>query len=306
MLLLIIFLLLFASVTMAIPTDGTDETYQNMNLLDDLSDIVFDAWVYVNSMSQPGAADQVVYADNMDGAVASPPTAQGLFQYPSPDPSNIQPYVYPQVATEASMFQQGNHIQTSPPIQETHLPTEATSDLTASNVMQFDENQPQMDVAVQGWVDEAYATGYRFQSPNYPQGPVHMQTIQQDPNNVATLPQPPHSERTQSLQPLRTPGQPSTPSASLGNLRCDHPGCRYRCWRQCDLQHHLRYHIPMRRRPYECPLCHHRFLYPREVRRHMSTHGLGDRHHCPNNRCRFATRGFGRPDHLLRHLRRCH
>ena len=306
MLLLIIFLLLFASVTMATPTDGTDDTYQDMNFLDDLSDIFLNAWVYVNTMNQPVAADQVVFADNMDGAVASPGTAQGVFQYPSPNPTNIQPYVYPQGATEASVFQQGNHIQTAPPTQPSERSSERSPGLTSMNVMQFDGPQPQMDVAVQSWVDEAYATGYRFQAPNYPQVLAHMQTNQQHPNNVAMLPGPSPTEQTQSLPALHTNGQSSAPSAQPGHLRCDHPGCHHTFQRRCDLHHHLRYHVPMLHRPYECPLCHRRFNYPREVRWHMPSHGLGPRQRCPHDRCRFATRGFGRRDHLLRHLRNCH
>lgn len=92
----------------------------------------------------------------------------------------------------------------------------------------------------------------------------------------------------------------------LGSIRCNYTGCTFRRGRREALRHHQRSHIPMAERPYPCPNCPMRFLYPREVGRHLTTHGIGARHYCPHDRCRYATEGFGRRDHLVRHVRAKH
>jgi hypothetical protein len=251
----------------------------------------------------PTTADGFVVVDNLynlDGAVASPGTPRGVFQYPSPSPMDIQPYVYPPNIMGPTMIQQNNQMQTPLP------DSDRMPDLTALNVMQLDEPQPQQDVAMQSWVDGTYAAGYRNQAPHSHQASADRPTGQEQPHNNTMLASQRLTLLGQYQQPRQTTSQPPTSTASLGYLQCDHPGCRTTCPTRGALNHHIRYHTPADRRPHQCSLCPQRFLHPREVRRHMSTHGIGPRHLCPIPRCPWAIRGFGRRDHLLRHLRRFH
>ncbi|KAF2864504.1 hypothetical protein K470DRAFT_254142 [Piedraia hortae CBS 480.64] len=71
-------------------------------------------------------------------------------------------------------------------------------------------------------------------------------------------------------------------------------------------------------KPYICPICppwnpngteeHKAFTHPKDLRRHMRTHNTdpAKRFYCPVKGCKFATRGFNRNDHLVRHLERLH
>lgn len=303
---LVIFLLLFASITMALPTDGTEEAYPDEGVLDDLAGLAMNLWDYVIDL--PLTADQYTVLGNVDGAVASPATPQGVFQYPSPNPNNLYPYVYPPAVMDLNEVQHNTQLQSQlqTPEEQMQASTGRRPDLCAMNVMQMDEHHAQMTDIVQDWVDDAYATGCRNQTGGFQQTPLPRQ-IAPHPSPVDHMHATPSSVvPTQAQQPYIPTGQPSISSASVGYLTCDEPGCSYTCQRRCDMSHHLRYHVPAHRRPHHCPLCHRRFLYPREVRRHMPTHGIGTRHCCPIPRCPYATRGFGRRDHLLRHLRNRH
>ena len=305
-LLLVIFILLFASMTMAFPMEGTDDVYQDGdNILDDLSSF---AMSFVDCFVNPPTTvdDGYVVVDNLDGAVASPGTPRGVFQYPSPNPMNVQPYFYPPNIMGPPMIQQNDRMQISLPNPASQAFVERMPDLTALNVMQFEEPQPQQDMAVQSWVDDTYATGYRNQSSQLQQAsadrPLGQQPIYNNtmpPETRATIP-------TQTQQPHQTINQPTTSTASVGYLQCDYPGCERTFPNRGALNHHARYHTPMNRRRYPCSRCQRRFLHPREVERHMTTHGIGPRHLCPIPQCTWAVRGFARRDHLLRHWRRCH
>lgn len=132
-----------------------------------------------------------------------------------------------------------------------------------------------------------------------------------------------HSNINPSLQhlPLLDLGYPevlstsprakSEPRSGPGHRphRCDHTGCSVSCATLTDLRHHRRCHTPMHRRPHGCPRCPRRFLYPRELARHMPTHGSEyslQRFICPDAECSYAIRGFLRRDHLIRHVRARH
>lgn len=116
-------------------------------------------------------------------------------------------------------------------------------------------------------------------------------------------------------QPPQPPPQWST-RATDGNgsptyidpLRCQHPHCIYVARTRGQLRQHRRYHIPEYLRPFGCPYesCTRRFNFPREVQRHLPVHRQLPRFYCPYTGCRAARRGFGREDHLTRHLRDIH
>ena len=303
--LLVIFILLFASMTMAFPMDGTDDVYQDGdNIIDDLSGIAMNVVDFFIDL--PTTSDGFVVVDNIDGAVASPGSTQGILQYLSPDPMNMQPYVHPQGLMAQSIIQQHHSMPTPLPNPANQVVAARMPGLTALNVMQLDQPQPQQDVAVQSWVDDSYATGYRNQSPQFQQASLDMQLAQEQSHNHTMQMDSQGTRRAPAPQPHPTTIQPTTSTASLGYLQCDHPGCETTCRTRGALNHHRRYHIPMHRRPYQCSLCPRRFLHPREVERHMTTHCVGPRHYCPFPRCPLAIRGLARRDHLLRHLRRFH
>jgi len=99
---------------------------------------------------------------------------------------------------------------------------------------------------------------------------------------------------------------PSSGRNTSARYRCDHIGCNHVSRTSADRRHHRRYHTPASQRPHGCPLCTSRFLTPREVQRHLVTHGVGDRYYCAILSCPYATKGFGRKDHLTRHVRSRH
>lgn len=301
---LVIFLLLFASMTMAFPMDGTDESYHDWAFVDDFTTFATGAWDSVLDM--PTTTDQLGIQSNLDGAVPSPGTLQGMYHYPSPASANNQAYIYPEGMADMSTVGQYDLTQAMSNLLQHQYAGGRQPDLCPLNVMQLDQAVPRTDVVVQDWVNGAYALGDRNQTSPVQQVLFHWQPNQQTAQVNApqtTLPTP-LPVVTQSPHPPT--GQPSTSTASVGYLRCDHPNCDYTCTRRCDMTHHRRCHLPPHRRPHVCVVCSRRFLFPRELRRHMAAHGVGARHLCPHSLCRYASRGFGRSDHLMRHLRNCH
>ena len=189
--------------------------------------------------------------------------------------------------------------------------TPHTNGLTTGAVSQLQENVMETQAnAMQSWIAEAYLAGQRVQPSNQSQaGTSRSQQGAPTPlfstsffgqaqfeRQYAMSQQ--HIERATSLQ--------SDTRTTIGNLSCDHPGCDHTCTSSDDLKHHRRCHIPTEQRPHPCPYCTQRFLYPREVERHLPTHGLGLRYYCKHSSCPYATRGFGRQDHLTRHVRTKH
>lgn len=57
-----------------------------------------------------------------------------------------------------------------------------------------------------------------------------------------------------------------------GAFACHHRGCPEIFDRRCDLTQHERSHLPYDQRPYGCESCEKRFLFPKDLRRHESTH----------------------------------
>ena len=161
------------------------------------------------------------------------------------------------------------------------------------------------EIEMSEWINDTYATGHKVQASSPLQLDDDVWPHQHA--DISTLPFRHHalmeSQSPSTLSEARTEDDAST---SLTPLSCDYDGCNYSCAKRETLRHHQRCHIPMEDRPYSCPSCSQRFLYPREVRRHLSTHGLGLRHYCPFTGCRYAMNGFGRRDHLQRHLRKKH
>ena len=301
---LVIFLLLFASMTMGFPTDGAEDVYQDESFYGDLTTFATGAWDTFFDL--PSVADQFAAQDNLDGAVASPGTARRMYHYPSPNPTMNQPYIYPPGAMDLSMLENNNEVQALNIAQRDENTLGRMPDLCPLNVLQLDQPLALRGNVIQNWVNDTYAVGVRNQTcfgqgfpTQLPEGQRHAQ-FNPTPAQISTP----------SPAPISNPHQPvihpNASDASLGYLTCDYPGCDYVAIRRCDISHHERCHLPAHRRPHRCALCHRRFLYPRELRRHMASHGVGIRYMCPVPRCRYATRGFGRRDHLLRHLRNSH
>ncbi|KAF2835289.1 hypothetical protein M501DRAFT_989061 [Patellaria atrata CBS 101060] len=93
-----------------------------------------------------------------------------------------------------------------------------------------------------------------------------------------------------------------------GGFRCDYPGCSIVCNRKCELNRHMKKHLPKSRRNHKCETCDERFLYPKDKRRHEeSVHKRSDtspRFECNVRPCH--ARCFSREDNLRRHIRKQH
>jgi uncharacterized C2H2 Zn-finger protein len=94
------------------------------------------------------------------------------------------------------------------------------------------------------------------------------------------------------------------------NYSCPEPGCTHVFGRNAELIRHSRTHLSESERPYRCAQCDQSFLYPKDLRRHETTHSetnIGTIH-CQVNSCLYGPGGlsFTRRDGLLRHMRRTH
>lgn len=116
---------------------------------------------------------------------------------------------------------------------------------------------------------------------------------------------PPDRERAN-----RSPSSASTigSSSSFGRLQpapgdveC-HP-CNLAFANHGELSHHLRSHQPYSSRRYGCNKCDKRFQYRKDLHRHLPRHDpYRKRYHCPYPSCKYHKKGFGRQDHLDRHI----
>ena len=87
----------------------------------------------------------------------------------------------------------------------------------------------------------------------------------------------------------------------LGEISCSQ--CDAAFSTQGDLTHHLRSHQPYQSRNHVCPHCDKRFQYRKDLARHVPRHDPNrPRYYCRFPGCKFNTKGFGRQDHLDRHL----
>ena len=230
----------------------------------------------------------------------SPSPVDYTVQYLLPYAKDTQSALQTQVATppESPLASRSRYRQTN-----------FTSDhfgLTAAAISQLaGKSSPARDTNTQLWIPQPYTVGDRSQHTF--SSSMQPSTQQVYPQQILPLPTEPFDVERSHSQPNESVPKPKSdcPSPS-GSLKCEYPGCRFTYTKRDELRHHLRYHLPMVDRPYPCPQCHQRFLYPREVERHLSTHGLGRCHCCPILRCVRAVRGFGRQDHLQRHMRKKH
>jgi uncharacterized C2H2 Zn-finger protein len=91
---------------------------------------------------------------------------------------------------------------------------------------------------------------------------------------------------------------------------CPEPGCTHVFERNAELIRHSRTHLSESERPYKCTHCDQSFLYPKDLRRHETTHSETNSGsiHCHVNSCSYGPGGssFTRRDGLLRHMRRTH
>lgn len=317
---LVIFLLVFASATSAMPTEGTD--YQDSEFFDELSAYATAAWNYVAPSLEPladllykRAVSNHTSFDQIDGVPSTTTTvsveahrdisqagqdclfqlqaiSQSSLGYPPPDGIHQEPYIYPQTS---------------------EIPSEDTSlqGLTAGIMAPLDaQSMAFSDVAMQNWIDSSYTPGQRVQPiPTFVASWPEMRLYPQFQLLRTTQPGPTQVVRPQSLEPVagRQTMRPQNDSQSgHGRLICGHDGCSHTSLTNEGLRHHRRYHMPMELRPHPCPYCHQRFLCPREVERHLPTHGLGRHFYCNVSSCLYATKGFGRRDHLTRHVRSKH
>jgi uncharacterized Zn-finger protein len=94
------------------------------------------------------------------------------------------------------------------------------------------------------------------------------------------------------------------------NYSCPEPGCALVFERNAELIRHSRTHLSESERPYRCTQCDQSFLYPKDLRRHETTHSETNSGsiHCHVNSCSYGPGGlsFTRRDGLLRHMRRTH
>ncbi|KAI5365866.1 Putative Zinc finger C2H2-type [Septoria linicola] len=87
----------------------------------------------------------------------------------------------------------------------------------------------------------------------------------------------------------------------LGEISCRQ--CDAAFGTQGDLTHHLRSHAPYQSRSHVCPHCEKRFQYRKDLARHVPRHDPNrQRFRCHFSGCKFNSKGFGRQDHLDRHL----
>lgn len=89
--------------------------------------------------------------------------------------------------------------------------------------------------------------------------------------------------------------------AAPGDLACF--SCTATFANQGDLTHHLRSHQPYASRNHVCHKCEKRFQYRKDLIRHLPRHDPHrKKYYCPFSSCKYHRKGFGRQDHLDRHI----
>lgn len=315
---LVVFLLVFASATSAMPTEGAE--YHDSEFLDELSGYATEGWTYVSPPLETFA--ELLYAqatsNNTSFCSGSSTQLAAPAQSPSTDHDAFQESHehghLPQVSIPAEAEYPSPGVAHLPP----HLYPESSAIPHAINAIQSDHSWSQIQAPqagyahanTQNWLENAYLPGLRVQPAS--ELPVNWPPpMQYSPNQTVPELLPPLTPVTSSTpftsisgEPsiLQPPAFPTTPAV----FTCSHPGCNFTSPTAQSLRHHQRYHLPESLRPHGCNQCDRRFHCPREVERHMITHTSERRYFCEVPSCLYATKGFGRKDHLTRHTRAKH
>ncbi|CAK4033663.1 Zinc finger PLAG1 [Lecanosticta acicola] len=144
---------------------------------------------------------------------------------------------------------------------------------------------------MRGWIGRAPTTGDRAVprlDTNFLAPPEHLSATR-SPTSASTT----GSSR---------PGSRRKPwEMTVGDFVCGY--CNAGFPAQGDLTHHLRSHAPYTSRQHVCDRCHKRFQYRKDLHRHLPKHDPNrKKFYCPLSACKYHTKGFGRADHLERHL----
>lgn len=89
-----------------------------------------------------------------------------------------------------------------------------------------------------------------------------------------------------------------------GEFKCQHCGASFRTSDDCR-HHEYRVHLPYAARPLSCSQCGRRFIFRKDLNRHLTTHEDRASHakfFCHYVGCKFAVHGFARKDHYNRHV----
>lgn len=191
---------------------------------------------------------------------------------------------------QASQIPQ-SHPETFELGEETSTPEILSSDIT--NNYNYQEGLAQGTVGnMRGWIGRAPMTGERA-------------VPRLDTNHLA----PPDSSSAN-----RSPTSASTTGSSFrsgsrrrpwemttGDFICGH--CNAGFPTQGDLTHHLRSHASYMSRQHVCHNCEKRFQYRKDLLRHLPRHDPNrKKFYCSIRTCKYHSKGFGREDHLQRHL----
>ena len=97
------------------------------------------------------------------------------------------------------------------------------------------------------------------------------------------------------------PGSRRSREEMMGNFVCGY--CKAGFPTQGELTHHLRSHAPYMSRQHVCSICEKRFQYKKDLGRHAPKHDPNrKKYYCSYQGCKYFSKGFGRQDHLDRHL----
>lgn len=94
-------------------------------------------------------------------------------------------------------------------------------------------------------------------------------------------------------------------AGSTGSFLCPSEGCSRSFESKSDMDHHERYHRPHARK-HPCTLCNKAFHFPKDLKRHLKTHGQERHLFCTTIGCQYNKVGFKREDHRKRHMQSVH
>ncbi|EME38468.1 hypothetical protein DOTSEDRAFT_75855 [Dothistroma septosporum NZE10] len=144
---------------------------------------------------------------------------------------------------------------------------------------------------MQGWARRASAIGI-------PTGLSINTTHLAPPEDRGANPSPTSASTTGSST---RPGSRRSREEMVGNFVCGY--CKAGFLSQGELTHHLRSHTPYMSRQHVCLVCEKRFQYKKDLGRHAPKHDPNrKKYYCSFQGCKYFTKGFGRQDHLDRHL----